>query len=615
MKILARVIPLLVLGTSVALAGSPKASSTLRDSDGVQHTASKAFDGLLQTGWAEGTEGLGDGSWIELPLDRAVDVSSVSVWPGNLSQGARSLREYSRPRTLNVSLTLMDGTTVDKEVRIPDTRETGPKRVDIPIEGKAKKIRVMIGDSYEGGVFTDVFISEIAVNFKDGANPKIVERLRAWEETSSGRRAVDKNKTEIVKLFETINAAEFGDSESLQRIMDRAGDGAPYLRERVRRTVPAGYRVQALPPDAVAIKALLKLKDANAIPAIQMAALRVQKKEARNLQNKVEVFYADQELRGGGDRNVPYWGQEGWELGALRSFGEPMGIEVDSFGSIYVADLGNHRVQRFSPEGRQEKLWGGEPDISNVWFSGDRTYYVAGSAPGDKPGEFVNPVDVIVIPSKEGDGFAILDAKGRIQLYDPEGRNTIGWQIRSDLPISPGVGGEGYLAYSKGHIVAVWGDEAYSFLPNSEEVAQWTIKDGVPNAVESLKNGKLVMVFGRELIQYSSDGFRHGTVMNSDDLGTGLEDWDVSVDEKGKLWVVTDTGWAIKYKRPGKIDYKVKVSEYDYIRPRFAVMDDMLYILERDKINKVDALELHRKAELAEADAAAAEKEEAKSKK
>ena len=38
-------------------------------------------------------------------------------------------------------------------------------------------------------------------------------------------------------------------------------------------------------------------------------------------------------------------------------------------------------------------------------------------------------------------------------------------------------------------------------------------------------------------------------------------------------------------------------------------------ILERDKINKVDALELHRKAELAEADAAAAEKEKAKSKK
>ena len=50
------------------------------------------------------------------------------------------------------------------------------------------------------------------------------------------------------------------------------------------------------------------------------------------------------------------------------------------------------------------------------------------------------------------------------------------------------------------------------------------------------------MVFGRELIYHS------GSAWNSDeldDLGTGLEDWDVSVDEKGKLWVIADTGWAI----------------------------------------------------------------------
>jgi hypothetical protein len=534
------------------------------------------------------------------------------VWPGNLSQGARSLREYSRPRTLKVQLFLTNGEQVEQEVRLQNGVQVGPKRVDVAIAGKARKVRVTIDDSYEGGVFTDVFISEIALNFTKGGSPRIVEKLQAWEGSTSGKRAMDRNKDEIVELFETINAAEFGDSDALQTIMDRAGDGAPYLRDRVRRLVPAGYRVQALPPDPVAIKALLKLKDANAIPAIQMAALRVQKKEARALQNKVEIFYAYQELRGGGDRNVPYWGQEGWEEGALRSFGEPMGLELDMMGSLFVADIGNHRVQRFTSDGRQDKIWGSGPDISNVWFTGDRTYYVAGSAPGEKPGEFVNPVDICILPSKEGDGFAVLDSKGRIQLFDAEGRNTIGWVIRSDLPISPGVGGEGYLAYSKGRIVAVWGDEVYTFLPNSEEVAQWTIKDGVPNAVETLKNGKLIMVFGRELIQFSADGFRHGQVMDSKDLGEGLEDWDISTDEKGKLWVVTDTGWAIKYKRPGKIDYKVKVAEYDFIRPRFAVADDLLYISERNKILKVDALELHRKKQLADAEEAERAKEKAK---
>ena len=61
-----------------------------------------------------------------------------------------------------------------------------------------------------------------------------------------------------------------------------------------------------------------------------------------------------------------------------------MGIEVDSFGSIYVADLGNHRIQRFIPV-RQTLV--GEA-ISAMFGFYDRTYYVARSAPGEKPGEF-----------------------------------------------------------------------------------------------------------------------------------------------------------------------------------------------------------------------------------
>ena len=48
------------------------------------------------------------------------------------------------------------------------------------------------------------------------------------------------------------------------------------------------------------------------------------------------------ELIGGGDRNITFWGQEGWEEGALRGFGEPLSIEVDQFGDLYIADVGNH---------------------------------------------------------------------------------------------------------------------------------------------------------------------------------------------------------------------------------------------------------------------------------
>ena len=191
-----------------------------------------------------------------------------------------------------------------------------------------------------------------------------------------------------------------------------------------------------------------------------------------------------------------------------------------------------------------------------------------------------------------------------LQLFDANGRNTIGWNIRSDEEISPGVGGEGYLLHSKGKLVAIWGNEAFVYATSSEELGTWKIEDGVPNAAETLKNGKLALVFGRDLIQYSVDGFRHGKILDETDLGEGLEDWDISLDEKSKLWVITDTGWAIKYKRPGKIDYKVQVSEVDLIQPRLAVMDDLLFIVERDRVLVADALEIKRKAELAEEEAA-----------
>ena len=84
---------------------------------------------------------------------------------------------------------------------------------------------------------------------------------------------------------------------------------------------------------------------------------------------------------------------------------------------------------------------------------------------------------------------------------------------------------------------------------------------------------------------------------------------DVTLDDRKKLWAVTDTGWAIKYKKPGKVDWKVRISDVDLVRPRIAVLDNFVYVVERDRVIKVDALELKRKAELAAEEAAAGETE------
>jgi len=611
-----RVLPALtaaVLGVAAlavpatATAGTPRASSELRDSDGERHRAVQAFDGLLTTGWAEGEDGTGDGAWIELPFNRPVDVKTVSIWPGNLSQGRRSLSEYSRPRTVTITLFTTDGEEVTKEVRLQDggMERVGPQRVDVEIEGTARKVRVTIDDAYEGGVFTDTFISEIAVNFDEGATPAVVERLQEYVDSDAGKRAQEKSRDAVVELFKKIRSEQFGDRDSLRELMDRAGDGPPHLRRQLNR-VPYGFRIQALPPDEDAMEALRKLKDSNAIPAFEMAALRSSGKQQKVYELQVEYFYALQELIGGGDRNIPFWGQEGWEPGAIRSFGEPISLEVDQYGDLYLADVGNSRIQRFTSQGRHDRIWGApEADITNVWFNRTRPFYVSGRAPGEDPGQFINPVSIDMIPGKDADGFVVLDAKGRVQIFDEEGRPTIGWTVRSRDEISPGVGGEGYVRLSKGKIVVVWGNEVFVYSQDSEELNTWKTDDGVPNGVEVLKNGKLLMIFGDEAIMYSIDGFRHGTLIEVDDLGPGIENWDLTLDEKRKLWVITDTGILAKYKRPGKLDFTLEVSEVDLILPRLAVADSLAYIVERDRILKIDALELKKKLELAEEEAEA----------
>lgn len=590
-----------LLAATPAMAATPRASSELTDSEGDRHPASHAFDGLLGTGWAEGEDGSGEGSWIELPFGRPVDVTSVSIWPGNLSQGQRSVREYGRPRTITITLFAVDGTEVTHEERLPDGRNerTGPQRVDIPIEATARRLRVTLDDVYEGGVFTHTFVAEIGVNFVDGANPKIVESLNAYQQSAAGQRAKEANHEEAAELFTAIQSAEFGDRDAMNELIDRAGDGPPYLRKQLRR-VPYGFRVQALPPDESALTALQKLRDANAVPAFEMAALRSSGKQQQLYEIQAEYLDALGELMGGGDRNIPVWGQPGWEPGALRSHDEPINLEVDQWGELYVADLGNHRVMRFTPEGRHNKIWGAKPGISNVWFDGTRSYHVVGAEPGDKPGQFSNPIDVDLIPGKEGDGFVTLDATGQVQIFSEEGRPLRSWSVRSRHKVRPNVGGEGYVAYVGHRILVIWRNEVFVYNDQAEELETFKLDDGAPNGAEVLKNGKLALIFADELIQYSTDGFRHGTLMKASDLGPGIESWDVTLDEKRKLWAITDTGLLAKYKRPGKLDFMVDVSDIDLINPRLAVFDGIAYITDRDRILKVDALKLKKEKELAE---------------
>ncbi|MFT4627307.1 MAG: hypothetical protein ACI8PZ_005989 [Myxococcota bacterium] len=596
-----------LLAAPPALAGAPRASSELKDLDGTRHPASNAFDGLLTTAWAEGESGQGEGAWIELRLDRPSPVQSVSLWPGNMVKGVRSVRESSRPHTVTVAITVSGSKEpILVEQRVLDPATSGAQRVDIPIEGaeQATSVRITLDQVYEGGLYSDAYISEIALNFATGDTPTAVSRHNDWLASDSGLKAIAKNREEVVELFNTINAEDFGDRDSLQELMERASDGAPFLRAQVARSVPAGYRMHALPPDLDAVDALLKLKDSNAIPAIERAALRARGNVSRVLAKKAEYFVAFQEMVSGGRHNITPYGQTGWEPGALRGMGEPLDLTIDSFGGIYVADTGNNRVQRFSFEGIAEKQWGGaEHDVTDDWFGRTREYYASGSRPGTEPGEFRQPVSLARIPGKLNDTIVVLDASGRLSFIGPSGAVESMVQIDAGSGISGGVGGEGHLVYVKKRLVTIWGNEGFVHGLDGELLGQWDIKRGVPTSAVALPGAKLGLAFGRDLYMYSVEGFEYGEIF-AGVLGDGFEAWDLCIDDGGKLWAVTDTGHATKFKKPGKVDFTVQVSPYSLEVPKIAVFDDLLFVTSEDHILQVDALEAKAEAAAAAAEAA-----------
>jgi len=51
------------------------------------------------------------------------------------------------------------------------------------------------------------------------------------------------------------------------------------------------------------------------------------------------------------------WGSEGSDDG---QFNYPSGLAVDSGGNVYVADTWNHRIQKFSSSGTFLAKWGSE---------------------------------------------------------------------------------------------------------------------------------------------------------------------------------------------------------------------------------------------------------------
>ena len=562
-------------------AGTIRASSTHKDADAT-YSASRAVDGSFRTSWAEGKVGSTENEWLELDLRSTTQIDNVAIWPGKLNKGSRTFREFSRPRTIQLHI---DGKPHGSPVVLEDKMH---RRV-IPVGVRGRRIKVQIIDAHEGIVFTDTHIAEIAVNFPSGP----LTRYDNWLQSSDAKRRHKQFIAKLEEAYATQKGAEFGDKESLQFMMDAVAEGPQYAKARVASYVGQGYRIQAAPSSAKAMKALRLLKDANAIPAFEMAALRSTGELEDEAAQTAEILRAHQDMIGNQHANVPFWGETGWNLGALKSFGEPMGMRMDAQGNIYIADIGNNRIQRFSLSGRAEKQWGPGADLSDAWFDKGRAWYASGARSGDKIGEFETPLDVALLPGKAGIGFATLEATNRVQVFDHEGRPVRSWTLSATKRARPGLGGEGYLVYlpKAKALMAVVQNQARVHNLEGEEIAAFSLEDGVPRAVIADPRGHVLMGYRDQVVRYHTEGFRFGTIITGDQIGLGHEDISMTIDEKKKLWLFTDNGQVTKFKKPGVVDFTVTAVDHPVKAPRIAVREGMLFVLADDTITQVDVLQ------------------------
>jgi len=141
--------------------------------------------------------------------------------------------------------------------------------------------------------------------------------------------------------------------------------------------------------------------------------------------------------------NAKTWGGLGEKAG---QFNEPFDVAVDANGFVYVTDVRNKRVQKFTADGGfilafgQElfekpggigigtdgTVWVTDYDLDRIFhFDASGTLIASWGTAGDKPGEFESPVDVAV--NSEGVVYVVDQYHHRIQQFSADGQLISTW--------------------------------------------------------------------------------------------------------------------------------------------------------------------------------------------
>lgn len=219
--------------------------------------------------------------------------------------------------------------------------------------------------------------------------------------------------------------------------------------------------------------------------------------------------------------HISQFGAPGSQAG---DFSEPQGLAIDqSTHDVYVADAGNHRVEKFDASGNFIAAWGwGVSDGAEQ--SEVCVKECQAGVPGVEPSQFSRPIAIAVdnsSDSSKGDVYVADEVNDTVDKFESNGRYL--------SSLTGGTSGPFHAMYgvavdAKGDVWAYDSSgEVYEFDEGGSELRQWSTNDGTSPglAVDANDNVYVVSGCGCGLV-FSSTGQALGELDRGDDGTTGL---------------------------------------------------------------------------------------------